>query len=537
MPLWADVTLYDLAARNVLRGGVAYRDVFDTNLPGMVWLHVAARSLVGWSPGALRLVDLAIVTGIFLLLARWLRLLGLSRPVRVWTVTALFLYYFAISEWCHCQRDVWMLLPALGAIELRRRQVGALTGPDAAGSRLLLRGAAEGGLWAAAFWIKPVVAVPALACWVVAAGFVLRNTPGVGRRLGADLAAVCLGGLVVLGLGVAWLVGTGAWPYFVDVFTNWNPEYLWQESRWHLSDKAGLVLFTFKPWGYLNALAVPPALFAVVGAFVKRDSDAGARLALAALAALYLGWLAQVLAFQRPFHYCLAPLVPLAVALLVGGLALLRQLPSRWRARLTLAALFAAMVYFGYAVSLHPAGYPGRLPLWERCLREGNTAELRDRLRLVQRRFTTDWVDLGRVADELRRLGVGDGELTCYSDLTHPLYLDLGVAPSTPYLHFGTAVGSFPGHRREIRERIARSRQRYVVSDLLAVGVSAGQLDGLPGGQMPELPEAIRALFPWHLPVVFRAGRYCVHEANGEVGPLTSDEIGLPWPRRAGNEE
>src|SRR4051794_30443222 len=47
MPLWADPIQYDIAARNVLRGGMHYRDVFDVNLPGMVWLHAAIRGLFG----------------------------------------------------------------------------------------------------------------------------------------------------------------------------------------------------------------------------------------------------------------------------------------------------------------------------------------------------------------------------------------------------------------------------------------------------------------------------------------------------------
>ena len=42
-PVWVDVTYHDLSAWNVLHGGVHYRDVFETNLPGMVWLHAAIR--------------------------------------------------------------------------------------------------------------------------------------------------------------------------------------------------------------------------------------------------------------------------------------------------------------------------------------------------------------------------------------------------------------------------------------------------------------------------------------------------------------
>src|SRR5207248_1926801 len=60
MPPWCDATLYDVAARNLLRGGVHYRDVFDTNTPGFVWAVAAVRAALGWSTEALRAVDLAI---------------------------------------------------------------------------------------------------------------------------------------------------------------------------------------------------------------------------------------------------------------------------------------------------------------------------------------------------------------------------------------------------------------------------------------------------------------------------------------------
>src|SRR5271166_4500246 len=61
MPLWIDVTLYDLAARSVLAGGTHYRDVFDTNPPGFVWALCLVRTVFGPSSEALRAVDLAVV--------------------------------------------------------------------------------------------------------------------------------------------------------------------------------------------------------------------------------------------------------------------------------------------------------------------------------------------------------------------------------------------------------------------------------------------------------------------------------------------
>ena len=68
LPLWADATHYDLCARNLLRGGVLYRDLFDMNLPGMVWLHAAVRSLAGWRSETLRTADMLVVTAVAALL-------------------------------------------------------------------------------------------------------------------------------------------------------------------------------------------------------------------------------------------------------------------------------------------------------------------------------------------------------------------------------------------------------------------------------------------------------------------------------------
>src|SRR5262245_61569347 len=95
MPLFADVIQYDISARVALKGGIPYRDVFDTNLPGMVWVHMAVRSLLGWSPEAFRLADLAVVLAIILLLVGWLRLLGRPAATQVWAAVLLYAFYFS----------------------------------------------------------------------------------------------------------------------------------------------------------------------------------------------------------------------------------------------------------------------------------------------------------------------------------------------------------------------------------------------------------------------------------------------------------
>src|SRR3954464_14087273 len=64
MPPWCDITLYQMAARNILHGGTHYKDVFDTNLPGFVWVLTVIQWVFGESVVAIRAADLLIVSGI-----------------------------------------------------------------------------------------------------------------------------------------------------------------------------------------------------------------------------------------------------------------------------------------------------------------------------------------------------------------------------------------------------------------------------------------------------------------------------------------
>src|SRR5205807_8551819 len=84
MPLWFDVLHYDLCARQLLRGGVLYRDAFDNNLPGIIWIQAAVRAVLGWRPEALRLADLGFMALGVLLLMHWVPARGAWAPACVW---------------------------------------------------------------------------------------------------------------------------------------------------------------------------------------------------------------------------------------------------------------------------------------------------------------------------------------------------------------------------------------------------------------------------------------------------------------------
>jgi hypothetical protein len=176
----------------------------------------------------------------------------------------------------------------------------------------------------------------------------------------------------------------------------------------------------------------------------------------------------------------------------------------------------------------HPLANVDRLALWPRTWQEGSSAELRDRLALIDARNTTDWQDLSRVRAYLAALNLRDGELTCYNNSTLSLYFDLDLRPSTRFLLFDMLLNFFPSRREEIRHDLDASRQRYIVSDLRSVDLSRGQaaaeLPGRPMSLPPEFPGAWSSLFPWNEPIVFRSGRYVVQRLEKRPASLFPEE-------------
>ena len=88
----------------------------------------------------------------------------------------------------------------------------------------------------------------------------------------------------------------------------------------------------------------------------------------------------------------------------------------------------------------------------------------------------------------------------------------------------------FRSKRDQIRREAFESPARYVVSDLVPatylrpIGPAPppGPATALP----PDFPAWGKDVYPWNQPVVFRAGRYVVHEVRDPRG-----EIDFPMPR------
>lgn len=511
---WCDLTLYQLAARNLLGGGVLYRDIFDTNLPGFVWTLAAVQALFGEGVVAVRAVDLAIVAGVTALLTRQVGDAGGGPAPRAWFVAGVALYYPFTPEFSHAQRDVWMLLPALAAFRLRQAGVAPF---------------AEGLLWGCAVWVKPHVVVPAFAVWLASARY---RPPGRGLGTVPLLAAGSLMGVA----GLAALVAAGAWPAFVEVFTVWNPEYTAGTFK-ELPLRLPTTFQYFAPWSLLHFVALPMAVAQLVRG---RRPDPAAR-PRALLAALYLSWMLQALLIQRALDYVHVPETLLGLAVAASyrvpvGLTGLHAL-----------AVQAAACTLGVGQVTRPTAYfpietprvfsPAAWAAWPHCFVPG-TPELRDRLQQHPVHCAPTWVDLAAVEAYLRSVEppLRDGELLAFHDSPHPLYLSMRLKPATRYLHFGT-VTAMRSQQPRVTAEVRQSAPRYVVSDLKRMtwdkGIDAApDARGDPNGLPAWLPLSLRESFPWDQPIAFRSGRYVVHRVTRPIGDVdvpnwrTLDQLG-----------
>jgi hypothetical protein len=519
MPVWVDGVYFGLHAKNLLNGGVLGRELFFLGPPGMVWIQAAIRSTLGTRPEAIRAVDLVIAVCVFFLLIHCLRP-HLRASAKVWLLLTLCVFYLSTSEMCHCQPDFWMLLPTLGALELRRRQVAELTVPPYQVSRVASRGLLEGVLWGSAFLIKPQILVVAIVCYLISVVELARAPGPRPRRLCLDFISVALGGLTTLGSWLAWLWSTGGWPYFWTAYQSWGAEY-YSTFRIANAQRALLCLVQLFPWGLINALAVPLALASILRWLLRRPNSNQPQHEFGAilLCACYLAFLYQAAFIQFGLSYHLVGSTLLGLTVLFGR-------PFVTSGRLWSRAVLAG-IGIAFAVQ-SPIFRPDRLALWTSCW-QGGSPKLYDRLALESSKLgaEVDYEALAQVADYLRKQGVHDGELTSYHNHLLRLCDDLGVRPSTRFPWIENMVFFFPSHSEAVREEIARSRQRFLVTDLRVAGLSGPQAESPGSSQLPVLPAEFPSdwleRYPWSEPIVFRAGRYLVHSVAGRpVGPLTA---------------
>ena len=243
-------------------------------------------------------------------------------------------------------------------------------------------------------------------------------------------------------------------------------------------------------------------------------------------AALYLGWLLQACFLQQNFDY-----IHVAPALLgltfLGGRSWLRDRPVLRIALLTPCLLLVVM--------FHPLRDARRLARWPDCWTRAGSAELRDALSLSPRPEAPSWVELESLAADMRALGIQDGELTCCNESCVPLYLQLGIEPSTRFVMLESTFYFYPGRAAEIEQELRDSRQRFIVSDLRRTGISREAESDSERALLPEsFPPRWQSAYPWDTPIVRRHGRYVLHRSDAHEVHRFSPEaavvrVGLGW--------
>ena len=546
--LTPDTVLYDIQTRCLLNGGVLYRDVLEPNLPGIVWVHAVVRTAIGWSSPALHVFDLCVVLSIGLLLARLAASAAESQrqkhTIQVATLLGVMTFYPGTSEWCHCQRDTWMLLPCLGALLIRinvlRTMEVARSAVAETSVRLFAAAMLEGILWAVGFWLKPFVAIPALAVLLVS----LRFSPTIRGWSFQTLAVLC-GGVLTGAVGIGWMIRSGSWPHFVEMVANWNGDYFQAgRSRWTW-DRLVSHAIRFQPWImlYFVALSVSIRTLWMRRAAADVSSTTGDDLVGQLLAAFYLGWIAQAFFLQQLFDYIHVPGVLLAWTICVrvacASLASDGRQPSGTLTPPSASSIntaqrnliYAATIVFACLVfAVSPVFRWQRQRLWLPCVRAcfGTplSPEMRDRIAQVP---FPRWSELQPILDHTRQIGIADESLMAYNGNLIHLYPELGFQPATRFVYLDVLARSFPDHRALMISAIEDSAVRYVVSDLREDGWEGDIPDGvlLP----PSVAEHQAELcFPYNQTPLFRSGGYVLFRIDQPVARLSSEYVPLAKP-------
>ncbi len=544
--LTPDTVLYDVQAQCLLNGGVLYRDVLEPNLPGIVWVHAVVRSVIGWTSSALRVFDLLVVLSIGLLLGRIaapaMATQRQTHTIHAATLLGVMLFYFGTSEWCHCQRDTWMLLPCLLALMTRisvlRRMKEARSPVAGISVRLFAFAMLEGFFWAVGFWLKPFVAIPALTVLTVS----IRFSPTVRGWSFQTLAVLC-GGVLTGAVGVAWMIQSGCWPHFVDMVSNWNGDYFQAGRSRRTWDRFVSHAIRFQPWILLHVAAM---MISVRTLWMRRTADVsnttGDLIAGNLLAAFYLGWIAQAFFLQQLFDYIHVPGILLALTICIrvacpspasGGRqpsGTLTRSASSITATPKNLILPATIAFACLVIAASPVFRWHRQRLWLPCVRAclGTPLSPESRDQISQIPFPR-WSELQPMLDHARQIGIADQSIMAYNGNLIHLYPELEFQPATRFVYLDVLARSFPDHRDLMISAIENSTVRYVVSDL--------REDGWEGDIPDEvlLPPPVAEhqadfCFPYNQTPLFRSGGYVLFRIDQPVAQLSSDYLPLARP-------
>lgn len=494
MPVTNDAVLYDLEARWLNEGIIPYRDYVEVNFPGVLVIHQYTRAIFGDSDEALKAVDMLIMSAILAVVFALIRMTTKRISTAVWCLFFVLLFYLSQSEWCHCQRDTWLLLPTLAATWLRVQQVSRVN--DRSAQLTLILSIAEGIVWGCGIWLKPHVLIMCFTVWA----FSLFLIDGWKRKV-FDGIGLLLGGVLTGGIGIWTLHQINALePFFASMMV-WNPGYLAARfDNWSLVRYLGMA-YRFAPWHLLHLVAIPVAIHAVFRFFSQPKATVG--FARVSICGLYLVWLLQSHLLQHLFDYVHVPTMLLAIIILAAYRSDLEFSGSR-----LLVSAFAAV-----AVLASPLADLNTMSLWPQAIQGDLTATETDKIAQLP---NPKWSDLEKIEEFLEQQNVRDRDVLLYNSDLVTIYWDMQLKTPTPYIYFYEIQSYLPGKKELITKSALDARPKFIVTDLVGCGVIAQKAEEI--GELGELApppiykRANLSHYPWSEPVIFRAGRYLVHQ-------------------------
>lgn len=280
-PLWPDHSLYLIMGRYWFEGILPYRDVFEQNWPGNIWIAQVTLLLFGDTPLAVRLFDLlwqtATGTVLYLLSRRYF-----DRPWRAGCVILYFSIYLAATFGSTATRDTFASLPLGLALYAVTAQEGRFS---------FLRGILIGVMLAVAILIKPTLALVAVLLLPFLAGYGLwKRAHGALMILAGSLTGLALCTAVFIRSFMDW----GILSSFVDAAIGYAGVHYAQESFFWMGRRA-LIFMLFYPPGRLIVISL------MVGFLCWRARPKWGWRDMALLL-FFLGTLGSLLV-QRKFNY------------------------------------------------------------------------------------------------------------------------------------------------------------------------------------------------------------------------------------------
>ncbi len=323
-----------------------YKDLFETNLPGVYLFHLAMGKTVGYGDFAFRIIDIGWLLALLYVVWRLMRRFG---GLVGWAAAILFgLSYLQQGPDLGLQRDYIGLLPIIGAVAIMTSE----RWEKRRGTLLIV-----GLLFGLAACIKPhlLIGLPLLLLYGLVSDQAGRPFSWL-RAFGWGIKAAVIsavGVAIPLILSLLWVWQQGAWPYFVDLFQNYLPLYLQLGKDHSIITGTARIGYLAKWWRTLGGLT-PWLISSVLGVFI---ATAAAQLSgrltrtAALLAGLTVAYSLYPVFSGQFFTYLW---IPLHFFLILTSALTLTALPTThlWQ------RLFGPAVLLGVlALMLYPAPY------------------------------------------------------------------------------------------------------------------------------------------------------------------------------------